>query len=452
MTAEFWFANAALPQGWAKNVAVTVRDGRIFSVMPGAAQPAAAERHAIALPGMPNLHSHAFQRGMAGLAETRGPGADSFWTWRETMYRFIDVMTPDDMQAIAEMAYVEMLESGFTHVAEFHYLHHGADGQQYADKAEMSARIAAASDIAGIGLTLLPVFYAHAGFGGQPPAHGQRRFINSRDDFAVIVERCRALTSRLSNARTGVAPHSLRAVTPEELSDIVAMAAQAPVHIHVAEQTREVEDCLAWSSQRPVAWLMAHQNIDARWCLIHATHMVAEETAALAKSGAVAGLCPITEANLGDGLFPAPDFRAHHGRFGVGSDSNVRIAMPAELEMLEYGQRLTARSRNVFGQAGESTGRALFDAALTGGAQACGIMGGLQPGASADFLTLRADHPALAAARPEQYLDALVFGAHDLVEHVWRNGQRRVSDGRHKARSSIEARYRKAMTRMTEAA
>lgn len=452
MSSEFWFAHAWLPSGWAQGVTVHVQNGLITDVQANAQPAASAQRHAIVLPGVPNLHSHAFQRGMSGLTEVRGPGADSFWTWREAMYRFLDVMTPDDMQAIAEMAYVEMLETGFTHVAEFHYVHHAADGSAYADRAELSARIAAAAGNTGIGLTLLPVFYAHAGFGGLAPTHGQRRFINTQDSYAHIVERCRALTAALPNGRTGIAPHSLRAATPDELINCVELAGTAPIHIHIAEQTKEVDDCVAWSSQRPVQWLLANQDVDARWCLIHATHMTADETAAMAKTGAVAGLCPITEANLGDGIFPAPEFLAHHGRFGIGSDSNVRISMPAELEILEYGQRLNARGRNILAlQPGQSTGNAMFDAALRGGGQACGIAAGLQKGASADFLTLREDNPALAAGY-QHGLDALIFSAHTLIDGVWRNGQQLVSNGMHKARNAVTARYKSAIKRMLEAA
>lgn len=338
---------ALLTGGWAKNVRLHIASGRIRALETDAAPEAGDERHDTIVAGMPNLHSHAFQRGMAGLAETRGPGSDSFWSWRNVMYRFALSMTPDDVEAVAAELYVEMLEAGFTRVGEFHYLHHDRDGRPYADIAEMASRIAAAASATGIAMTLLPVFYAHAGFGGTAPGEGQRRFINDRDSFAALMERCRALTDALPGGITGVAPHSLRAVTPDELSAVVAMAGQAPVHIHIAEQVKEVEDCIAWSGRRPVEWLLDNQPVDGRWCFIHATHMTAAETARMARAGAIAGLCPVTEANLGDGTFPAPDFIAAGGRFGVGSDSNVLIGLPDELRQLEYSQRLLHRARNV---------------------------------------------------------------------------------------------------------
>ena len=282
---------------------------------------------------------------MAGLAETRGGGEDSFWTWREVMYRFVERLTPDDVRAIAAQAYAEMLESGFTRVGEFHYLHHDAGGTPFADPARMAVEIIAAAQTTGIGLTLLPVFYAHSGFGGQPPGPRQGRFVHSVDDFARLVEGCRAAITALPDGVVGIAPHSLRAVTPDELAAILPLAQGGPVHIHIAEQTREVDDCLAWSGQRPVAWLLDHAPVDRRWCLVHATHMEDAEMRALAASGAIAGLCPITEANLGDGVFPAMDFLAAGGGLGVGSDSNVLIDLAEELRLLEYGQRLTRRSR-----------------------------------------------------------------------------------------------------------
>ena len=287
---------------------------------------------------------------MSGLAERRGPGADNFWSWRETMYRFALDMTPDQVEAVAAQAYVEMLEAGFTRVGEFHYLHHAPDGRPYDDVAEMSARIVAAADATRIGLTLLPVFYAHSGFGGAPPGDAQRRFICDLDLYARLVERARGLVRTLDGADLGLAPHSLRAVTPGELEAVGALAPERPLHIHIAEQVAEVDACLAWSGARPVEWLLDHADVGPRWCLIHATHMTPDETRRLAASGAVAGLCPITEANLGDGLFNAPDFVGRGGRFGIGTDSNVQIALADELRLLEYGQRLFHRARNVLGR------------------------------------------------------------------------------------------------------
>ena len=438
--------NALLPDGWARDVRLTVEAGRIAAVETGVPAGAGDERHAYLVPGMANLHSHAFQRGMAGLAETRGPGADSFWSWRTVMYRFALTMTPEDVEAVAAQLYVEMLEAGFTRVGEFHYLHHDKDGRPYADIAEMAARIAAAASETGLALTLLPVFYAHAGFGGTPPGEGQRRFVNDRDSFARLLDRCRALTAALPGGVTGVAPHSLRAVTPEELSAVVALAGEGPVHIHIAEQVKEVEDSIAWSGRRPVKWLMENQPVDARWCLIHATHMTEAETRAMARTGAIAGLCPVTEANLGDGTFPAPGFLAEGGRFGVGSDSNVLIGLPDELRQLEYSQRLAHRARNVLAAPGGSTGRALFDAALAGGAAALGVTAGLAAGNAADFVGLLPRHGLELAG--DGLLDAWIFANGAAVDCVWVQGSKQVEGGRHVARERIARRFGAAMRRL----
>ncbi|MFK0688666.1 formimidoylglutamate deiminase [Mesorhizobium sp. IMUNJ 23033] len=449
MTAIF-AEQALLPDGWHGNVRISLADGRIVTVDAGASPQAGDERHAILLPGMPNLHSHAFQRGMAGLAELRGPSADSFWSWREVMYRFALSMTPDQVEAVAAQLYVEMLEAGFSRVGEFHYLHHDRDGKPYANIAEMAERIAAAAGETGIGLTLLPVFYAHSSFGGAAPNEGQRRFINDVERFAPLLEKSRECVRALNQAVVGVAPHSLRAATPDQLASVAAMAQDGPVHIHVAEQVKEVEDCIAWSGARPVEWLLANAGVDQRWCLIHATHMTEAETVGMAKSGAVAGLCPITEANLGDGTFAAPLFTEHGGRFGVGSDSNVLIGLPDELRQLEYSQRLAHRARNVLAVAGGSTGRALFDAALDGGSPALGAgPSRIAAGAAADFVSLDADHPSLAGKAGDAILDAWIFANGTKVDCVWVHGKKQVSDGRHAKREAIAARFRKVMTALS---
>jgi formiminoglutamate deiminase len=449
---SLFFDEALLPQGFMRDVRLVIEGRVIATVETGvAAKTTGDERHAIGLPGMPNLHSHAFQRGMAGLAEIRGPASDSFWTWREVMYRFAHRMNPDDVEAMAAQLYVEMLEAGFTRVGEFHYLHHDHDGTPYADIAEMSARIAAAADSTGIGLTLLPVFYAHGGFGGAAPNAGQRRFINDFDGFARLLDGARRSLQALDGAVLGVAPHSLRAATKEELAHLVPLAGSAPIHIHVAEQTKEVEDCVAWSGARPVEWLLAHAPVDHRWCLIHATHMTPTETEAMAKAGAVAGLCPITEANLGDGIFPATEFVAAGGEFGVGSDSNVLVGLPDELRQLEYSQRLRHRARNVMAQGeGSSTGRALYDAALAGGSRALGVgKFGIAPGAPADIISLDATHPALISRRGDAILDGMIFAARDrLVDCVWRGGRKLVEGGRHRHRDICLARFRAVMEKL----
>jgi formiminoglutamate deiminase len=447
-----WFEQALLADGWARDVRLTLSDGMIVRVDTDVARQSGETAHGPCIPGLPNLHSHAFQRGMAGLAEVRGPaqsgGSDSFWTWREVMYRFVDRLDPEALQAIAALAYVEMLETGFTRVGEFHYLHHDKDGGAFADPAEMAARIAAAADETGIGLTLLPVFYAHAGFGGAAPGAGQRRFIHDVDGYGRLIEASRSAVAGLPGAVVGIAPHSLRAVTGEELTAIIPLAQGGPIHIHIAEQMKEVDDCLAATGQRPVRWLMNHAEVDKRWCLVHATHINAMETERLARSGAVAGLAPITEANLGDGVFPAADFLAAGGAFGIGSDSNVLIDAAEELRTLEYAQRLTRRARNVLaGGADRSTGGDLYRAALAGGTQALGApSGGLKRGRPADFVTLDRAHPALMARDGDTLLDSWVFaGRHGGVDGVWRHGRQVVSGGRHHGREAIVARYETAL-------
>jgi formimidoylglutamate deiminase len=445
------FASALLPSGWADDVQVVVTDGSITEFTIGTAPGTGDERHQLAIPGIASLHSHAFQRGMAGLAETRGNTADTFWTWRETMYRFALEMTPEDVEAVATLLYVEMLEQGYTRVGEFHYLHHDRDGSPYANRAEMATRIARAVETTGIGLTLLPSFYAHASFGGTAPHAGQRRFICSVDQFAKLLDATRTAIRPLPGANVGVAPHSLRAVTPDELAAIIALAEGAPVHIHAAEQVREVEECVAWSGRRPVEWFLEHAPVDARFCLIHATHMTPEETVSLARSGAIAGLCPVTEASLGDGIFPAREFLDAGGRFGVGTDSNVLIGVADELRQLEYGQRLKHRERNVLsGGPGVSTGRTLFDGALAGGAQALAQpVAGIQVGARADIVTLDTTHPSLAGRRGDAILDGWIFAARaGAIDCVWAGGNKVVESGRHRLRESARNKFNAAVRRL----
>ncbi|MGV3633374.1 MAG: formimidoylglutamate deiminase [Pseudorhodoplanes sp.] len=450
----YQFNKALLPTGWADDVGVEIGDdGLIAKVTPGSA-PDVAERIAgIALPGMPNLHCHAFQKGMAGLAERRGPAGDSFWTWREVMYRFLSRLTPDDVEAIAAYAYLEMLEAGFTTVGEFHYLHHDPAGMPYADIGEMATRIAAASVATGIGLTLLPSLYTHGGFGGAAPNPGQIRFINSTDRFVTLMERAREIVAKLPGGTIGIAPHSLRAVSPKQLREVAAIFASGPVHIHAAEQTKEVDDCVATLGARPVQWLLDQMGIDSRWCLIHATHMTDDETARLAQSGAVAGLCPLTEGSLGDGIFNGATYLGAKGRFGIGTDSNIQIDAPAELRQLEYSQRLKTRARNVMTTTeGESSGLSLYTRALAGGAQALDQpIGALAPGHRADVLVLDADHPDLAGASGDMVLDVLVFSAgRDLIQTVIAGGKTVVREGRHQAREAIAQKYRATVSRLAK--
>lgn len=441
--------SALLPDGWQQDVRIDIADGRIAGITTGVPAQASDERHAVLVPAMPNLHSHAFQRAMAGLAEVRGPGSDSFWSWRTVMYKFALTMTPEDVEAVAAQLYIEMLEAGFCRVGEFHYLHHDQDGQPYANIAEMAERIGAASAETGIGLTLLPVLYNRSGFGGGAPIEGQRRFINAPDRFAALMDGCRTMIAGLNGGVLGLAPHSLRAVTPEELVFAAELGREGPIHIHVAEQVKEIDDCIAWSGARPVEWLLDHAEVDDRWCLIHATHMTEDETRRMARSGAIGGLCPITEANLGDGTFPAPIFLEEGGRYGIGSDSNILISVPEELRQLEYSQRLALRARNVIAATNGSTGRKLFDQALAGGGVALKTTTGLAAGKSADLVSL--DVSAVPYLSGDQLLDHWLFAGGVKVDSVWSLGCKQVIGGKHVRREGVNGKFLAAMQRLLSA-
>ncbi|CAN5261150.1 formimidoylglutamate deiminase [soil metagenome] len=433
--------HALLPTGWAKDVLLTWDEAGMLTQVTPNAKPAGDVQRATGpiLPGMPNLHSHAFQRACAGLSEYRGAEgqADSFWTWRDLMYRFALALTSEQLEDIATHLYIEMLQAGYTSVCEFHYVHRDPAGQPYADPAEMSMRLLAAAQRAGIGITLLPVLYQDAGFGGQPARADQRRFVNSVDQLLTIAERLRA-PAKAQGARVGVAPHSLRAVGPQALQELVtawtAIDATAPIHIHIAEQAQEVRDCIAWSGQRPVQWLLNHAPVDARWCLVHATHMTADEAAAVAATGATVGLCPSTEANLGDGVFDAVAYTQSHGAWGIGSDSHASVSTAEELRLLEYTQRLTQQRRNVLTSAAHpQAADHLWLAALQGGARASGrAIGGLQVGQQADVVML-AGSGALAGLSPSQALASHVFASHgrNAVCDVWVAGRRVLQGGEH---------------------
>ncbi len=450
---------ALLPDGWARDVVFTIADtGDLTAVSPNAAAQGAERAPGTVLPGMPNLHSHAFQRAMAGLAERAGPAnanprGDSFWTWREVMYGFVRRLQPEHAEAIAAQLYVEMLKAGYTAVGEFHYLHHDPEGRPYADLAEMARRVVAAATATGIGLTLLPVLYGYGGFGGQPAGEGQRRFLNEPERLLSIIQALRADTAADPQVTVGVAPHSLRAVTPETLTAMVAevhaLDARAPIHIHVAEQGREVQDCIEWCGARPVEWLLQNAPVGPRWCLVHATHITDGEAARLAASRAVAGLCPTTEANLGDGVFPAPDYLAADGAFGIGSDSHISVSPVEELRWLEYGQRLNLKQRNVLagGEGTPSVGALLFRRALTGGAQALARpIGRLAPGCRADLVVLDDDNPALYGRNGDVLLDSLIFaGNTNPVRAVMAGGRWVVQNGHHPHEEKIFAAYTAAM-------
>jgi len=449
-----WAREALTAQGWQRGVAVTLGDdGRIAAVEAGVAP--RGERADILLPAPANVHSHAFQRAMAGMTEARGPaGKDSFWTWRQLMFRFLDRLTPDHVEAIAAFVQMQMLEAGFATNVEFHYLHHRPGGQPYDDIAEMSARIAAAAAATGIGLTLLPVHYRFGGCDRRPLGPGQVRFGTDPESFARLHEGARAALKALpGDTRLGVAPHSLRAVAPEDLGGVVDLAGDGPVHMHLAEQVAEVEEVAAARGARPVEWLLANAGIDGRWCLIHCTQMRPLETRALARSGAVAGLCPITESSLGDGIFDGVRWLGAGGRIAIGSDSNIRVSLSEELRTLEYSQRLRDRCRAALATPGHSTGRRLFEAAVAGGARAAGRGAGtIAPGNWADLLTLDGNAVDLAGRTGDAILDAFIFAGDDrMVSGVWSAGRAMVRAGRHLRHDAIRERYLRAVADLGDA-
>ena len=410
---SLWFQSFLLPDGWAQRVRIDIVKGRIHLIETGVSPEPDAERHAIGVPGLPNVHSHAFQRAMAGRTEVAGPAGDNFWSWRETMYQFADAIGPDDMEAVAAFAYMEMLEAGFTRVGEFHYVHHDRGGRRFSDIAEMASRIAAAAHAVGIGLTLLPVFYAHSGFGGAAPDPRQSRFITDVEGYASLLDRSRQAVSGLDDAVVGVAPHSLRACTPAELTSVIRLAGDAPVHIHLAEQAKEVEDCLNWCGQRPATWLLDACDVDDRWCLVHATHVDHRELERIAGSGATVGLCPITEANLGDGIFPAAQFLALSGSFRhrirlERSDRRRPGAARARVYATPGACAATSWRTTMVAQPVDHS----LSRALHGGSKALGIPSvGICTPAPADLIAPDANHDALADRFGDAVLDGWIFAA-----------------------------------------
>jgi formimidoylglutamate deiminase len=460
---DFFLPRALLSTGWASRVLVSSDEqGRITRLEADAElRPGVESLQGIAVPGIPNLHSHAFQRAMAGLTEARGPeGADSFWTWRERMYAFLARLSPDDVEAVAQQLFVEMLKAGYTSIVEFHYLHHDPNGRPYSDPAEMSRRLMSAARATGMAMTLCPSVYMTGDFGGAPATQGQMRFLLDPDGVGRLLD---ALAPDVAGVagdpvrRLGVAPHSLRAVPPDALADVVAVAGRfspsMPIHIHVAEQRREVEACLAWSGARPVEWLLDQAPVGPRWCLIHATHVTDEELVGIARSGAVVGLCPTTEGNLGDGRFPLRVHLEHGGAFGVGTDSHVSTSPVEELRWLEYGQRLTREARNVLtGFPHASSARTLLENVWVAGARAAGTeVGALRVGAHADWIVLDAEHPTLTGRSDDELLDSWVFsGNTSAVRHAVVGGRVVVRDGHHDREEETLERYRGTIRRILE--
>ena len=439
-------AEALLPEGWARDVRITLGpDGRIAAVGQGPAAPG-DHRAGVLVPAPANSHSHAFQRAMAGLSERRGAGEDSFWTWRALMYRFLETITPAQVEAIAAFVQMQMLEAGFGSTVEFHYLHHAPGGQPYADLGEMSARIAAAAATSGMGLTLLPVLYRFGGCDRRALAGGQLRFGNDPDRYARLVEAAARALALLPDARLGVAPHSLRAVAPEDFGPLAALT-DGPIHMHLAEQIPEVDEVRAAYGARPVEWALDHLDLSPRWCLIHLTQMTPAETEGLARTGAVAGLCPLTEASLGDGIFDGVRWMGAGGAISLGSDSNIRISLAEELRQLETSQRLRDHSRAALATAEQSTGRRIFEASARGGAQAAGRGAGvIAVGEPADLLALDMTHPDLEGLTGDTILDSFAMaGGSEMVADVWSGGRHMVRGGRHVDCEAITAAYRAAV-------
>ena len=453
------FDLALLPDGWARDVRVEVSaDGDFGEILPGGDPEGTPRVAGAVVPGIPNVHSHAFQRAMAGLTERGGTAEYGFHSWRGQMYAFLAHLSPGDVRIVASQLYAEMLRHGYTAVAEFHYLRNDPAGRSYAVPHEMALRLHEAAAAAGIGLTLLPTLYRVADFGADAPLEEQRRFIATADEILGDVAALGRAVAGDGNRRVGLALHSLRAVPPGDLADAIdALAATdpaAPIHIHLAEQVTEVRACLSWSGASPVEWLLDNAPVDARWCAVHATHMTGDETRALAASGAVAGLCPTTEANLGDGVFPLASYLVADGRWGVGSDSHVSVSPVADLRMLEYSQRLTMHERNVAGgRETRSTGRALLEGAWAGGAKASGRrLGAIRRGCRADVVVLDTDHPALVGRDEDQLLDAWIFSGEDTpVRDVMVGGAWVVEDGRHRAQEEIATAYRTVARKLAAA-
>ena len=426
-----------LATGWENNKTLTIEQGVITDISEGYSADAVRAK-GVVIPGMVNCHSHAFQRAFAGFSEQGSEGQDSFWTWRNIMYKFLGQLTSQDAQVIAKQLYIEMLKMGYTRVAEFHYLHHDINGENYAELPAMATAIFAAAKQSGIGLTLLPVLYRFSGFDSQAPSDGQKRFINSVEQFNDLVSECFAMTKRQANTNIGIAPHSLRAVDKSSLSAAVAhvrsLDPQAPIHIHIAEQQKEVQDCLAHYGQRPVQWLLNNADLDKHWCLIHATHIDESERKGIIASQAIAGICPTTEANLGDGIFPTDEFLAENGTFAIGSDSHISVNPIEELRWLEYAQRLSKQQRALLATSEQkSVGTNLWQKAAAGGAQSTNSnTGALAIGKQADLLVLDDSQLCLYAHDDKHLLDSIIFASRqNLVLDVMVNSHWVIRDGQH---------------------
>ncbi len=437
------------PSGWQADQVLQLDDnGLIVDVLSDHDQ-ADVRLSGPVIPGMVNVHSHAHQRLMAGLSGRRSDSGDSFWSWREQMYAAIGLLTPEDLKLLASWLYLELLEGGYTCQGEFHYPHRLGD----AEPMESSLALIEAAEQVGSGLTLLPVWYRYGGFGNKPPGQQQLPFILNSQGYADLVGQLDALADQRDLLEVGLAPHSLRAVAAEELADLLKDFPNRLVHIHIAEQPAEVEDCLKHHGCRPVTLLGRHIELDARWCLIHATHVDQSELSAITEAGSIVGLCPTTEADLGDGLFPAADFLGRGGRMAIGSDSNLHTSAAAELRLLEWGQRLVRHQRNVLaGGPGQHLGSSLWQHAASHGAKALGQgCGRLAPGYRADLVVLAAGHALLQGLEPESMLDTWIMAEQPgMIDEVWVAGQRQVQAGRHRLRSQLEPGFVELRARLAD--
>lgn len=444
-----------LASGWASNQTLTIEAGVITDISQGFIE-GAEQATGVVIPGMINCHSHAFQRAFAGFSEQGSEGKDSFWTWRSIMYKFIEQLSAEDAQVIATQLYIEMLKMGYTRVAEFHYLHHDITGENYPSLSAMAEAIFVAAKESGIGLTLLPVLYRFSGFGTQKPNSGQKRFINSVEQFNDLVSDCFEIANAQVNTNIGIAPHSLRAVDKSSLSAAVthvrSLDPKAPVHIHIAEQQKEVNDCLEHYGQRPVQWLLNNADLDKHWCLIHATHIDEKERKGIVASQAIAGICPTTEANLGDGIFPTDEFLVDNGTFAIGSDSHISVNPIEELRWLEYVQRLSKQQRALLATSEQkSVGLNLWQRAARGGAQSTNSnTGELATGKQADLLVLDDSQLRLFAHDDNHLLDSVIFASQqNLVKDVMVNGQWHVRGGKHELEQDSADKFARLLAKLS---
>lgn len=413
---ELFFKKVLLPEGWADNVVVEVGENGTIREVKSDLQPIGGEPFAdVAIPAFANAHSHAFQRAFVGLTEYRTDPDDSFWTWRNQMYTFVEKLTPDLNYEIAKKLYRNMLAAGYTSVGEFHYVHCAPNGQPYEFLSEMADALFQAALDTSIAICMLPVLYQQSGFEGGELRGGQRRFYLSDEHYLKLVEKLIDRWGSRFNVNFGMSVHSLRAVDIETIRRITGafkkLIPDGPIHIHIAEQQKEVDDCIESLGTTPVKYLLDNVDVDSTWCLVHATHMTPEECEMVARSDATICVCPTTEANLGDGIFEGEQFLLKNdGQIAIGSDSHVALNPLSEIRTLEYSQRLLHRRRSILCNKSKSTGRFLCEKVFSGGARSLGFKtGSIQKGYQADLITFDRPEYFGPEIQPDQLLDFLVF-------------------------------------------